>query len=192
MEIKLKIDTVNHWAYWDNAFTKEECLKIIEYGNSLSFSDGTVGKKNEQTIDFTYRESQISWIHKTENSEWIYDKIGGMLVSLNERFFGFDISAFDGNLQFTKYEAPSMFYGKHIDRGLNCNVRKLSFSVQLTENTDYDGGDLVLHHMDPPEYMKREIGYMTVFPSYTLHEVTPVTRGTRYSLVGWVSGEPFK
>ena len=33
---------------------------------------------------------------------------------------------------------------------------------------------------------------MAVFPSYSLYEVTPVTKGERYSLVGWITGPQFK
>ena len=40
--------------------------------------------------------------------------------------------------------------------------------------------------------MRRDQGYVAVFPSYVLHEVTPVTKGTRYSLVSWVTGKSFK
>ena len=50
----------------------------------------------------------------------------------------------------------------------------------------------MLFRSDSPEYMPREQGQIIVFPSYTLHEVTPITKGTRYSLVSWVSGPSFK
>jgi predicted 2-oxoglutarate/Fe(II)-dependent dioxygenase YbiX len=37
-----------------------------------------------------------------------------------------------------------------------------------------------------------EIGSLSVFPSYQLHEVTPVESGIRRALVGWVIGPKFK
>ena len=40
--------------------------------------------------------------------------------------------------------------------------------------------------------MKKERGLITVFPAWTLHQVTPVVKGTRQSLVAWVSGPEFK
>jgi len=40
--------------------------------------------------------------------------------------------------------------------------------------------------------MKKEQGTLIAFPSHTLHEVTPITEGRRYSLVGWITGKPFK
>jgi len=40
--------------------------------------------------------------------------------------------------------------------------------------------------------MKKEQGTLILFPSYTLHEVKPVTKGERNSLVSWVTGKQFK
>jgi predicted 2-oxoglutarate/Fe(II)-dependent dioxygenase YbiX len=71
-------------------------------------------------------------------------------------------------------------------------IRKLSFTVQLSEPEDYKGGDLCLYLGDKAEVMKKEQGFVALFPSYVLHEVKPVTSGTRYSLVSWITGKPFK
>ena len=59
-------------------------------------------------------------------------------------------------------------------------------------NEDYEGGELQIHLNDNPDVMKKEQGTVVAFPSPTLHEVTPVTKGKRYSLVGWITGKPFK
>ena len=40
--------------------------------------------------------------------------------------------------------------------------------------------------------MKKEQGILVLFPSYILHEVKPVTKGERNSLVAWVTGKQFK
>ena len=78
-------------------------------------------------------------------------------------------------------------------------VRKLSVTINLNVPGDYDGGNLMFdygHHTEKERYHEcteiRPQGSMIVFPSYTYHCVTPVTRGTRYSLVMWANGEPFK
>jgi len=39
---------------------------------------------------------------------------------------------------------------------------------------------------------KKEQGTLILFPSYTLHEVKPITKGERNSLVSWVTGKQFK
>ena len=71
-------------------------------------------------------------------------------------------------------------------------VRKLSVSLLLSDPDDYDGGDLQFKFGEEEQTAERERGMMTLFLSWSLHRVTPVTRGTRYSLVAWTSGPPFK
>jgi len=78
-------------------------------------------------------------------------------------------------------------------------VRKLSVTVNLSEENDYEGGNLMFDFSEHNEISRYEIcekvrpqGSIIVFPSFVSHCVTPVTKGTRYSLVIWNLGEPFK
>ena len=64
---------------------------------------------------------------------------------------------------------------------------------------DYDGGELLIcvgsngsGQLDNNRVCPRGKGVGVLFPSYMMHRVTPVTRGTRKSLVLWVGGSPFK
>ena len=84
--------------------------------------------------------------------------------------------------------ADSGFYDWHTDFAGITPRRKLSISVQLSRPEDYDGGDLELLFTSSPYKAARERGKFIVFPSFCLHRVTPVTRGTRWSLVAWVLG----
>ncbi len=77
-------------------------------------------------------------------------------------------------------------------------VRKLSMTVNLNKPEDYDGGNLKFDfgpHANQKRFHEcteiRPQGSIIVFPSYVYHQVTPVTRGTRYSLVMWTLGRPF-
>ena len=58
----------------------------------------------------------------------------------------------------------------------------------------YEGGDLqmILNHQKDPRTMRLEFGDALVFPSFTQHQITPITKGIRYSLVSWVSGPPWR
>ena len=111
---------------------------------------------------------------------------------LNDRFFKFDIFRLNEGFQFTNYKAPGDKYGKHIDRSQNMIVRKLSLSIQLTDPKEYEGGELYIYEGDKGEKMKQGQGDLILFPSYMLHEVKPVTKGERNSLVCWVTGKQFK
>lgn len=77
-------------------------------------------------------------------------------------------------------------------------IRKLSMTLNLNESGDYDGGLLNFdfgEHAQKRYHKCTEIspqGSLIVFPSFVYHQVTPVTRGTRYSLVLWTLGHPFK
>ena len=68
----------------------------------------------------------------------------------------------------------------------------MSLSVQLSDPKDYKGGDLILHTSENKTVMSKEQGMLILFPSYTLHEVKKITKGERNSLVGWITGDPFK
>ena len=110
---------------------------------------------------------------------------------LVKTFFNYDLTALE-DLQFTIYN-EGQFYKKHIDTLYSSNqLRKLSFTIQLTDPSEYEGGDVLAHFSEEPVTLKKDLGVMSLFPSNSLHEVTPITRGTRYSLVGWCTGPRFK
>ena len=109
-----------------------------------------------------------------------------------------------GNAIPTKDKIPMRPGGKLLAPGYTDNqnmwdkIRKLSMTVNLTDPKNYAGGNLKFdygHHHHKRFHVCKEIrprGSIIVFPSYTYHCVTPVTRGTRYSLVLWSLGSPWK
>jgi len=184
-----EIDTQEYYAYWDNLFTKEECKKIIDIANN---KEKLIAKISNGELDLNTRNNLIVWLNHQDNIDWVYKHLTHAVTSLNERFFKFDLTGFIEDLQFTEYNAPDNFYEEHVDKGQGHLARKLSISIQLTDPNQYDGGNLELLYKKDPEIAKRQQGSLTMFPSYTLHRVTPVTRGTRHSLVAWINGPAFK
>ena len=181
-----KVDKVNLYAFWKNAFSKEECQTII----NIAKNKGLI--KGKTTGESDVRDSKITWLYPIDNIEWVFRRVTDITLNLNERFFNFDLFGLNEGFQFTNYQAPSGKYGKHVDRGLNIPVRKLSISIQLTNNEEYEGGELNLYEDDKPITMDKTQGTLIIFPSYVLHEVMPVTKGERNSLVTWVTGKHFK
>jgi PKHD-type hydroxylase len=181
-------DHVETFSNTFDAFTKEECEKIITIGKNKGLISATLTSGIEHEI----RESKVSWLYPSDDMEWVYRRVTDIVLHVNERFFRFDIFGLHEGFQFTNYVAPGNKYGRHVDRGLNIAVRKLSVSIQLSDPEEYEGGDLCLHGGDSGMNMDKKQGTLIVFPSYTLHEVTPVTKGERNSLVTWVTGKPFK
>lgn len=138
------------------------------------------------------RSSDITWLYASDDLQWVFQRVTDTVLNLNDRFFKFDLFGLSEGFQFTNYKAPSGKYGKHIDRSIDLPVRKLSLSIQLTDPKEYEGGDLYLYQEEKGDIMKKEQGTLILFPSYTLHEVKPITKGERNSLVSWVTGKQFK
>ena len=184
-----KLDQVNLYAFWKNAFSKEECQTIINVAKNKGLIQGKTFNNNK-TKDV--RDSKISWLYPIDNIDWVFRRVTDITLNLNERFFKFDLFGINEGFQFTNYEAPSGKYGKHVDRGTNMAVRKLSISIQLTNPEEYEGGELYLYDDDKGNLMDKTQGTLIIFPSYVLHEVMPVTKGERNSLVTWVTGKQFK
>ena len=185
-----ELEKINAWAFWNGGFTPEECQKIIDYAEQFEKRDAGVSNKVE--LNSKIRESKVVWLTPEPEMHWVYERLTDIITRLNEDYFRFDLFGFTEGFQFTEYNAPSGHYGKHVDSMFNGTVRKLSFVLQLSDPKDYEGGELQIHLSDTPEVMKKEQGTVIVFPSPTLHEVTPITEGRRYSLVGWITGKPFK
>ena len=92
-----------------------------------------------------------------------------------------------------------MKYGHTRDHKSVGKIRKLSVTINLCKPGDYEGGNLKFDfgpHAERERFHEcteiRPQGSIIVFPSFTHHQVTPITRGTRYSLVLWVLGKPFR
>jgi PKHD-type hydroxylase len=180
------LDQISLYAFWNNAFTKEECETIINIAKDKGLIKGTTKALND------VRESKISWLYPVDSMDWVFRRVTDITLNLNERFFKFDLFGLNEGFQFTNYEAPSGKYGKHVDRAINIPVRKLSISIQLTDPKEYEGGELYLYDEDKGTLMDKTQGTLIMFPSYVLHEVMPVTKGERNSLVTWVTGKQFK
>ena len=91
---------------------------------------------------------------------------------------------------FNRYEGGEHF-GVHVDNAIrqrgNIRIRSdLSCTVFLSEPEDYDGGELIIEEMYGPQSVKLPAGDLVLYPSKSLHRVTPVTRGARVSSFFWL------
>jgi PKHD-type hydroxylase len=184
------VDIVNNWAFAEKVFSKEECELIKNFGKKR-LQKATVVGTGSLEIKKQIRDSKVHFIYPNSETEWLFRKMTDLINFVNNKFFKFDLYGLEEGFQLTLYKKNS-FYVKHIDKFLNNKIRKLSLSVQLDDPKKYEGGDLLLHTQEKPEVMNKTQGTCVFFPSYILHEVKPVTKGERYSLVCWVSGPNFK
>ena len=180
------------WVALDKIFTNQELNEIVTQADQVKKVSSTVGSGAVSD----YRVCDIAWLESDEiesDFDWIYATLTDAIGRANIEYFRFDLTHLTA-LQYTVYNGSDHSnYQKHLDLGRQFPNRKLSFSVQLSEDTEYTGGDLRFHYVkNQPEVAPRQKGTVIFFPSWIVHDVTPVTQGTRRSLVGWVNGPNFK
>jgi PKHD-type hydroxylase len=177
-----------------NVFTDEEMNRIIAYGEKLNaekagFQAGSGTSKSADKIRIT----QHAWFRPAPDIQWLYMRMEQVARTLNERIYQFDLTGFSEPFQYTVYHGTEGgHYDWHVDQGRLQVQRKLSFSVQLSDPSEYEGGELQLHAANDISVAPKTRGAVVAFPAYTLHRVTPVTAGTRRSLVAWTAGPKFR
>jgi len=176
-------------------FTPEQCKMIIEAGRAEPRNDAGVG--NEQGtkgghVDTNTRTSHISWIPFSKMAD-MYKDIDKIMQATNRNHFGFDGMTINEMAQYTEYPEGG-FYEWHVDNDVNMQyeppVRKISMTLLLSPESEFEGGDLEL--MSEGKIAKIKQGHAVFFASFIRHRVKPVTRGRRQSLVMWFGGTPFK
>ena len=187
------IITEPKWKKWvvetqGPMFTPKLCQEIMDLNKTLEKKKGTID--NEKRAD-NFRKSTISWID-FDKMQPMYDDINIFIQKINRNYFGFENIQMTERAQLAEYSKGG-FYGWHTDTSLDMDkeppVRKLSMTLLLNDPSEFEGGDLQIANrtMTP---MKR--GHAAIFASFLQHQITPVTRGLRKSLVMWFGGTPFK
>jgi predicted 2-oxoglutarate/Fe(II)-dependent dioxygenase YbiX len=157
---------------------------IAEHASLVSEGKLAPGNTNAQI-----RRSQIVMLGDERRYDWLYERIWSAAQECNRLFFCVDIAGVEANIQLGRYDSSDRgFYDWHTDFAGIRPLRKLSISIQLSPPDDYDGGDLELMYGSQPQKLDKARGAFIAFPSFLLHRVTPVTRGTRWSLVAWIVG----
>jgi|TARA_R110000823_G_scaffold55949_1_gene136361 PKHD-type hydroxylase len=183
---------IEPFAWWDDGFTDEQ-LDWLQQKAREATQEAQVGGGNGGEVNDKVRRSELNWLHKDPECAWVFEQLAHVAASLNAAHFGFDLTGFGEALQLTNYhEARQGNYIWHQDFGAANVSRKLSMVLQLSDPNDYEGGELQILTSGQPTGMQKKRGLITVFPAWTLHQVTPVVRGTRQTLVTWVSGPAFK
>ena len=174
-------------------FTPEQCDIISKLGRLMPPQNAQVGmNKPGGGTDTKKRVTTISWIPFKEMGH-MYQDLNSFIQKANENHFGFGDIQVTENAQFTEYPEGG-FYDWHMDCDVNMEheppVRKISMTLVLSPDGDFEGGGLELAR--PGQILRPKQGHAVFFASFVMHRVVPVTRGLRKSLVMWFGGEPFK
>jgi len=183
------------WYNVPTAFTKDYCKEIVNYFTNKETIDAKI---EGNSINKSIRETNIVFTkdiagnNSFENN--LHLSVDRLIKRVNSEWFDFDLS-YNEAPQFGIYKSETnAFYDWHEDvlhNSTNKQLRKLSMVILLNDIDEYSGGILELDHKDQPINFKKK-GDAIFFPSYLKHRVTPVTSGTRYSLVCWSNGPSWR
>jgi len=191
-----------NYYYFKKAIPIQICKKILQAGRKKIIQAATIEENKLSHI----RKSKVAWI----NDKWIYNIINPFIHTANKKAgwnFQWD---WNESSQFTIYE-KGHYYGWHTDqstaplksksKNFEGKIRKLSLTLQLTDKTKYEGGDFKFQWMidnGKKDLLNiatiddaKDIGTIIIFPSFVWHQVLPITKGKRESLVNWSVGKPF-
>ena len=203
------------YQYWwfDSVIPERLCDEIVRYGNEQNKNIALTGNKGKDKITKEElkniqkkRKSDVVWM----SDRWIYKEIQPYIHQANKNAgWNFDWDWSEA-CQFTEYK-KGQFYDWHCDSDVEPysqdhlnkegrgKIRKLSMTLSLTDPKEYKGGDLEFDFRNTDKGSQprtceeiRKKGSLVVFPSFVWHRVTPVTKGTRHSLVCWNLGYPFR
>jgi PKHD-type hydroxylase len=219
----------NYWICFEGAIPSNICNEIIHFGCNKQVNEARIGKSialenlqkipnpsSEQLQEISHlkyiikktRNSKVSWL----DEPWVHRWLDPFIEESNHKNWKFDIDEYE-DYQFTIYEGSEKqhydwhrdilktYDENHIQKRWRNKTRKLSAVVQLTDPSEYEGGNFWINYGEQGpgekpieikiEGMKKK-GSVLVFPSFLYHKVEPVTFGTRYSLVNWTLGDNFK
>jgi PKHD-type hydroxylase len=174
--------------YWfEGILSPAKCEEIIKIGKRFRKETATTFSDSHNEA----RNSEVRWIPPNEDTKFIFDQIRECCEEANRNLFKLDTTGFTEDLQFTEYEGQGKHYDWHPDIGPGKNKRKLSVVIQLSDPKDYTGGNLILNTGNEIT-MDRGRGNIIIFPSFLLHKVSRMESGNRYSIVSWISGNPWR
>ncbi len=177
-------DTVALVAFVEGFMSATDCDRVIELSLGYPVPPAHAGAS---TVDGAEPAQRV--ISPGPSSEWLFGGLEQALEQLNARF-GFELSGFDEGIGIATY-GPGAYTDWAMDLGAGARSnRKLSLIVQLSDENDYDGGDV--QFLATGQTAPRSRGSLIVYPSYLMHRMCPVSRGTRVALVSWLSGPAFR
>ena len=170
---------------WESEIPSNICDQIINCSNQIEYENGlTQSGDDGRNVDVKFLYEEFNWINAL---------ICGYGLFANCKNFKYELSKCDmEGVQLSRYTL-GQFYNKHTDfngdQETKSHTRKLSMSVQLSDENSYGGGDLIIHYGGEQYIAPKVKGTVIVFDSRLTHEVTPIIKGERYSLVKWFHGD---
>ena len=184
-------DTFEFVVHKENFLSESQCVKLMRYleRNEPTISE-LAGNYDNNIMNKEVRDNQEVKI----NDEKLNNKLKMLFELANHSIFKYNIQELE-SVKILKYGVGGK-YKWHTDCGAKeTSTRKLTAIVQLSDETNYEGGDLEFGITDDSGEKNytapRTRGSIIIFPSFLSHRVTPITKGRRYSLITWMNGDCF-
>ena len=190
---------MEHWQMWSGNVSHEIITEIEKLTKDVEIKKAEQGLKDSAYVS-DYRKSKVGWLNpKDEKNAALVNMLLTYFTDANDNAFGVEIRQIR-EIQYTEYHSDEKgTYGRHMDTFLDSKRkahRKLSMTLQLSDPDEYEGGDFIFDDAvvgsQPDKDSLKAKGTVLVFPSFLCHEVTPVTKGIRKSLVSWIEGPMWK
>jgi len=171
------------WHYIIEDIFSQEQLDII---------NNTVEQTETDKSDGTITTSKPTWIENKGPMQDIYRHLENAIKFVNDAKFHFALDLIE-KLQHLSYDVNDEF-DWHVDCMIRYpdrrTIRKISASILL--NDDYEGGEFKFASKQANwEIGKIKKNSALFFPSFMPHNVTPITKGNRQSLIVWARGPNF-
>ena len=206
-------------SVWFLTGLPSDIINSLEKDLEKHFGDMGDSKLINDVLDKGIRKSKNTWIPTTH---WITGWLWHYVEMANRNNFLYDLSFIESeSMQYARYGVGE-YYHWHSDTSIpvqykpkiqisandsttddnylrqraaikNELVRKISFSLQLSDPDDYEGGNIQFIDESNKNYIApRQKGSLIIFDSRTKHRVCKVRSGVRKSIVGWVVGPRWK
>ncbi len=173
-------------------FSEAECDRILTQRAAVTASDAKLVKQNQ---NYNIRRAELVWLDDVSDTGWVMDRLIDLIRTTNRDIYDFDLREFSESVQVAHYDASReghFDWHSDIGGGRIAAKRKLTLVAQLSAPGAYAGGALEVMPSTQIITTPTARGTVTIFPSYMLHRVTPVTSGTRTSMTVWAHGPAFR
>lgn len=202
---KDRFQTLTPYALYDGAFNGDEIEKLCEQMSKQTLKKGIIARDLDKKTSEVFseektglsRSSDVCFLFHTHEVDWIFERFNHAIKTLNDRYFNFDLYGYDV-FQYSEYKAEDLgCYDFHTDIALggkpSVEFRKLSLVMLLNEpEVDFEGGEFEIRIGQEATKMPLKKGRILIMPSFIAHRVKIVTKGTRKSIVLWVTGPKFR
>ena len=143
-----------------------------------------------------YRYVDIIGLCEDEDGD-VYQLVENLFEHVNDNNFDYDIHGDLIDIQILRYKEGGN-YNWHCDYGMSIDAkkgmtRKLSMSIQLSDESAYEGGELEwIDYSARHATLAKHIGAGVVFDSRLPHKANPLKSGERFALIAWISGPPLR